>query len=900
MKIFKKTLCSVALTLSLLGAGLRANAIPAIPEPIKITQPDGSVITLCMHGDESGFMITTPDNLPVLKNTDGIYEYANPWDASQCSGMRVSDIDMRTAAEKKWISTSGILSAPAHVVSNRYAVSRKAPHNPAKVKISNYPTIGRHKALVVLVEYADRQFTTMDDPWEYYNGMLNEPGFTFKNGANGSARDFYLDSSGGLFDPDFVVVGPVQLPGTLEFYGADTNNTLDPNAWQMVVDACNAIDEEVDFSEFDADNDGYVDSIYFFYAGFGEADSNNGDSIWPHNGLLKDNWGVELVLDGKIINNYACSNEIRFNSAPQWLPVGIGTFVHEFGHVLGIADHYDTRYSSGRIGVEQWDTMAAASYNNNQNTPPSFSAFERAELGWIQLTEIDPLQEGVLSVPVLTGEDPQALVVRVPDEEINEYFIIERRNKSGWDAYLPAEGVLVWHIDMVDELWYNNSINNDPVHQHIDIVEADRTENASSFHGDVFPGSGKVTSFDFHTWSGEKLFSFDHVEQLPEETLIILGETNFIPVTPDLHITNVHGTSFNIAWVPDNDVLGYTLSVCDSTGEKLKDFSELVLDEAKDMEITGLSPTSEYKVEVVACAGSYRSDPAIVSVTTGPLEFFEREPQNLVISFLGDGSFAASWDVLEGATDYEVTLYHMEYGESTIYSYGFDDGIGGMPIGWSTNSSKTSKPVFGEKSPALQLAKDGDWFEISYPGSEIDLLEFYQFSQINSNNLKVEGFNSDGEVIMECSISVSSEGVVESKVIPETVERVRITFERAGGYVVIDDVRVGLRTLEGVPCEPFVSMSTSGMTTMKIDGLNDDADYGLVVIGRNASEMSRPSEMLRFIPSAVESGMTLLTTSDNAIEEWFDLSGKRVTKENLHPGIYIIRKGTEAKRVIMK
>ena len=259
MNISRKIISGLFLTLlSLLGVET-ANAIPAIPHPIDVIQPDGSHLTIRMCGDESGFTVLTVDDLPIQKNRDGFYEYIDPADISRCSGIRVSDVNLRTPSEKNWISTSGILTASVITVGNRPLQQFKRSSAPSKIKISNYPTIGRQKALVVLVEFSDRKFTTMENVWGYYNGMLNEPGFTYKNGANGSARDFYLDSSGGLFDPEFVVIGPIQLNNTLAYYGGETDNTLDPNAYQMVVDACRLIDSEVDFSEFDADNDGYAD-----------------------------------------------------------------------------------------------------------------------------------------------------------------------------------------------------------------------------------------------------------------------------------------------------------------------------------------------------------------------------------------------------------------------------------------------------------------------------------------------------------------------------------------------------------------------------------------------------------------------------------------------------------------
>lgn len=888
----------LAATITLLSLAPMANAIPAIPEPITITQPDGSVITIRMYGDEFGVRMMTTDNLPIMKNQEGIYEYANPWDTSKCSGIKVSDINERDAKELDWIASSGIKTASAQVLTHGAVGLHKTPSAPAKIRISNFPTIGRQKALVVLVEFADKQFSAMEDAYSYYHGMLNEEGFTYTNGANGSARDFYLDSSNGLFDPEFVVVGPVKLPGTVAYYGADTATELDPNAWEMVVEACKAIDEEVDFSEFDADHDGCVDSIYFFYAGFGEADSASGDAIWPHSGLLKDNWGVDLELDGTIINNYACSNEIRFNSAPIWKPVGIGTFVHEFGHVLGLADHYDTLYSSGRSGVDQWDTMAAASYNNNQNTPPSFSAFERAELGWLNYTEINPLQEGILKVPVLGSENSEALVVRVPDEDVDEYFVIERRNKIGWDSTLPAEGLLVWHIDMVEELWRNNHINNDPVHQHVDLVEADGTENATSFHGDVFPGSGKVSKFDFVAWNGETLFSFDHVVHLPEETLVILGGTEFTPAVPNITISDVHGTSFSVAWEAAVDALEYSMSVFDSEGNALEDFSHLTFDEARSIDICGLNPMSDYAVEMTASAGSYVSEMSRITVTTGMLEFFESAPQNLAVSYIGDGRFEASWEALEGAADYEATLYQMEYGEPLEYSYGFENGVEGMPEGWTTNSTKMSKPVFGEKSPALKFESDGDFLEINYPGCLISSLEFYQFSQIESNNIQVEAFNADGEMIMEQTLPASSKGNVETLEFPSSTEKVVLTFSRSGGYMILDDIAVAVSRLEGRPCNPYIEVSTSGFTTIEIEGLDEDKEYGIMVTGLNANEKSRPSEMFCFVPSTITNNITPATTETEVNEEWMDLSGRKVSATQAPKGIYIIRKGNTSEKIV--
>ncbi len=840
-------------------------------------------------------MLTT-DSIPVIKNIKGIYEYCVPSNLTHASGIKVNDPAYRSVEEREWLKKADYSVSKPHFVKS---ARRKVDVSGGPfLRITDYPTIGRQKALVILVEFEDLKFTSMEDAYDYYNGMLNEEGFTHENGASGSARDFYLSSSCGIFDPEFVVVGPITLPKTAAYYGGDTELLLDPNVWEMVVDTCNAVDDMVDFSQFDANGDGLVDSIYFFYAGFGEADSSRSEAIWPHSAQLLEGWGVELTLDGMVINNYACSNEIRYNTGPNWLPVGIGTFVHEFGHVLGLADHYDTTYKSGRLGVQQWDTMAGASYLNNQNTPLTFSAYERAVLGWLELDNIDARQEGILNINALTSDTPNALRVEVEDTDGMEFFIIENRRKEGWDSYIPAEGVLVWHIDEDMEAWAANNINIDPIRQRIDLVEADKSENSSSYIGDVFPGKSNVSQFDFMAWSGEKVFSFDHVALAQDEAMVVLGETGFEPSVPEVEVSEIHGSSFMLSWESQPDALGYILTVRDAQTSGSELFVDMVFNNPEMVNVTGLSPYTAYIVDLRAVAGGYSSSENAVTVTTGALEFFESSPQNLAVYATGDSQYVALWDTLEGATDYEVTLYQMEYGAPEDYAYGFEDGVERLPEGWSTNSTKMSKPVFGEKSPALKLENDGDFLEISYPGCEISSLSFYQFSQISTNSVKVEAFNSDAEVILDKVISTSSNGNVETVDFPASTEKVILTFMRSSGYMILDDVVASVSRLEGVLCEPYVAVLTDGLTSLKMESLEEDKDYGVVVSGLNATEKSRLSEMIRFVPSTVPSGVATVGSRTDTNEEWFDLSGSKVPASQVTKGLYIVRKGTTARKVM--
>ena len=444
-------------------------AIPAYPKPLKVKQADGSWITIQMHGDEHGHYVMTSDGIPLVFNAQlRNYEYAD-WKNGevQASGIKATEASDRSAQVKKFIESqdksailesfkrarlqqlqqvfsarrnaslkNGINSAsPLSAVSS--LVSRSSS-NPQEEKLNNFPTTGEVHSLVILVQFADTKFSTVgSDAHQFFNSMLNEPGFTYSNGANGSARDFYVNSSNGKFQPQFDVIGPVTLPKKYSYYGANKGSSTDnPVALEEFVrEACTLADPLVDFSQYDHNQDGFIDNIYFFYAGKGEADSGDGNAIWPHSAyyadIAKEAGGTQksLKLDGIEVGNYTCSNEINGTIiTPQ--PAGIGTFVHEFGHVLGLADHYDIYYGMATFTPGSFDTMDRASYNNNGNTPAAFSAYERACLGWLDLTV---LKNGVDTLNVLPdlNDSNKAYMVPVGGTNDQEYFIMENRQQKG-------------------------------------------------------------------------------------------------------------------------------------------------------------------------------------------------------------------------------------------------------------------------------------------------------------------------------------------------------------------------------------------------------------------------------------------------------------------------------------
>ena len=279
-----------------------AVSIPADPKVRKIRQADGSLVSITVRGDEHGHMAFTEDNHPLFLNVaTGNYEYATIKDGAICgSGIIAANADKRKTEANAFLNSQDVTSIMAAFKSERSSrlalrngrnsagnnakeVMRQASSGPKRLLIRDFPTIGEQHSLVILVSFSDKAFKLGTGTHTFYNDLLNKEGFTYSNGANGSARDFYIDCSNGLFKPTFDVVGPVALPKSYSYYGANTSGSDDMDRLHdFVYDACMLADSLVDFSKYDTNGDGYVDNIYFIYAGGGEADGGGTSTIWPH------------------------------------------------------------------------------------------------------------------------------------------------------------------------------------------------------------------------------------------------------------------------------------------------------------------------------------------------------------------------------------------------------------------------------------------------------------------------------------------------------------------------------------------------------------------------------------------------------------------------------------------
>lgn len=525
----KKIICLLSLALFLL-IGMDAYAVPARSIVRQYTQPDGSVVSLRLVGDEfSHFFLTDDDEIVVSRNN--VYYFAEP-DAGgypKASKILASDPSNRSVAARSLLASvskdvmfrASAARRAARVENTPYGHRLSAPAKAASAKWpsgiglfpgNSYPMTGSPDALIILVQFPDQKFS-LPDAKQYFTDFASKEGFSetgLVGGTNsgykahGSAYDYFKASSNGKFTPKFHVLGPVTMSQNMAYYGGNDSNGEDLRPEEMVEEAVKLLDATTDFSIFDNDGDGYIDNIYVIYSGLGEANGGSDDTIWPHSYTIRS----YTRYDGKYLGSYACSAEIFSKSGSTILADGIGTFCHEFSHVMGLPDLYQTQYNAAvvRLTPGEYSLMDHGSYNNNSRTPPTYSIFERNAMGW---ADIEVLGEGEGKAGKLEHmlTSNKGYAIRAGSD--NEFFLLENRQKSDWDTYLPGHGMLVWHINYDATKWNNNSPNNS-TQQCVDIVEAGGSANntsATTMKQYPFPGTKGVTSFTSSTTPALKSWS---------------------------------------------------------------------------------------------------------------------------------------------------------------------------------------------------------------------------------------------------------------------------------------------------------------------------------------------------------------------------------------------------------
>ena len=466
-----------------------AMAVPAIPFKKTFTQSDGTSITVGMVGDEWHSTVVTSDNYTITPDGKGDYYYTS---GGRMTGVRAHDADKRSAAEQAFLA--------AHEKALRFtpqassaSLPRFAPQR--NVGSTQVPTHGTPRIPILLVQFTDK---SMSNSIATFNAQ-------YKSGAN-SAYQYFHDQSWGQYQPQFDVYGIYTLPSNRATYGAHGTNSYgsdvnDIGVAQMVIDAIGQAGNAVDWSQYDNDGDGEVDVCIVVYAGVGEAQSYGytPESIWPcqwnlYSGQYYGDGTGPVTRNGKRINRFAVFNELNGWNDDNTQIDGVGTFCHEFSHCLGLPDFYATN-DSGYYGMGTWSIMCSGCYNNDGYTPCGYTAYEREFMGWMQLTQAKENTKYTLSH--IADEGAQAVKITSPYSS-NEYYILENRQKTGWNAYIQASGLMVNHVTYNATDWSNNAVNNSAT-QRMTIIAADNRLSMYSEYGDLYPYNGNNSLTDNST-----------------------------------------------------------------------------------------------------------------------------------------------------------------------------------------------------------------------------------------------------------------------------------------------------------------------------------------------------------------------------------------------------------------
>lgn len=720
-----KSIRIVASAILLAAFAMPATAIIALRDVQTVTQPDGTTLNIRKVGDEFRHFTLTEDGA-VLTMLDGYYTYARQ-DADGrlvSTGIKARNAEARTDAERAVITPVESISANVRLSPRSAVRSRAVAQSGLGLASNSFPVRGKVKSIVILVQYQDVKFTH-PKPSQYFTDMLTKKGFN-EYGGTGSALDFFSENSNGIFTPEFDVYGPITLKNKRAYYGGnDSYYDEDMHPEEMVIEACQQLNAMVNFADYDTNGDGLIDNIFVFYAGQGEASYGPAESVWPHS------WDVRAVgmyrFDGVTLATYGCTNEWELSR-----PDGVGTFIHEFSHVMGLPDLYDTA-GSLTCTPGSWSALDYGPYNNNGCTPPNYGAYERNALGWV-----DPM---VITGPSTIALPPisENVFALIPTSSTNEFFLLENRQKNGWDAYVPGHGMLIWHIDCSKpSVFANNTVNNTRTHQYVDIEEANGTANSNSKSteaGYPFPGTSKKTSFTSTTkpamtdWSGRAI---------------------------DLPLTDI---------AENNGIITFKVA-------------------------GGAAP-------------------------------IETPVHNDVE--VGQSHFVASWNPVDGATDYFLTVHAVmgDNGGEDTNDFGSGSSVT-LPAGWTATKSEgyATSGNYGAASPSFKFGSNGVTLTSPRYESPINYISFWtKGQQADGSTLDVEGQVNGNWVKIATLTPVKTEvEEVELTDIPADVYQMRMVYNKSKGNLSLDDIVIRF----GVPdvvLEHYNEMSTGGETSWRCDNL---------------------------------------------------------------------------------
>lgn len=843
-------------------------AVPANKKIFLKQQPNNSVLPICLVGDESFSWVETIDKVILKENNEGFLTYAI---IDSLGSISASNFVAKQASDRNNTENQFVIEQNNKrnlVFENRFktnTLKKIVTNNHSDFPSNN--TLNKQRGLVILVEFSDVQFS-IANPFQEFKNQLNQKDYSNQFGQKGSAKDYFLSNSMSQYNPDFITVGPVKLKEARSNYGADKGEIIDVNIDKFVVEALKSVSlDSVNLSELDSDDDGTVDFVYFIYAGNGQNYSGSpSNAIWPHSFSLNGLNADSPVVQGLKFDNYACSAEL--SGANGAVMDGIGTFCHEFCHVLGLMDMYDTDYEGSGgdgFGLGEWSIMSSGSYNNDGFTPCNLNAFERASLNWLTLKELNEEQSIKLNDLSLNNE---AYIIK--SKFNNEYFIIENRQLTKWDAALPSAGMLIYHIDYNLSKWNNNTINTNPSHPLVKLLPADNellirgstnyNQYSISLKGDPYPGLKNNTAWtdlslpNSKLWDGSLLnkpitsikdnsgiISFDFMTGIKELTKPIV-----------LSATGITSTGFIANWLRVNGANNYLLDV----------YSENILPAQNNVLETESFQIVNNTVQTVQPEWTTSSNQG--DTISG--NFGEKSPS---LSLFKKGDFIRT-PLIEG----EITSFKF----------------------WA-------KPVFFEKTEELTINL--------YNGISWSQLDVFQLSRGISNEYSYDKKNQFLNKL------------------PAGVKQIEIVANNETNNILLDDINIVYdrkETKKKSYLNPFQNFETGDISSFQVLDVEQNKTYYYTLRATNGSNISTFSDVIK-----VDLSLTgIIPLNNNSIQVYLlgnglveitsinettipfkiiDISGKQIFSGTLNnnpktvylgKGVFIINIGNVHKKIIIR
>lgn len=361
---------------------------------------------------------------------------------------------------------------------------------PTAIRNGGWDAQRTYRLPVVLIEFSDQSFS-MAKPELHYDSLFNVSGYNLGHGP-GCVADYFRDQSGGLFNVQFDIIGPVKLSSS------HRSNSDFNQGYSQVQQALRSCGSQLDNAAYDWDGDAYLELVIVVYAGVGgnEDSEESTGCMWP----------TTMSISGTTPAGFRLTT--FSSSAERWSTggsCGIGTICHEFSHWLGLPDFYPTSEDGEYTVLDEWDLMDGGNFCDDGWCPPNYSVHEKDFLGWATPEELT--RTTTVSGMKSTHEGGRGYRIR-PDlmNDADEYYLLENRQQEGWDYYLPGHGLLVTHIDFKSSSWSGNTVNADKKHYRINYVTADNRHYAD--YEAIFTKTGRRDTDGRCFWLSEIAYPY--------------------------------------------------------------------------------------------------------------------------------------------------------------------------------------------------------------------------------------------------------------------------------------------------------------------------------------------------------------------------------------------------------